>query len=174
MCGNNFRNNTSKSKYCSSGCERTANKSSSKYTEFAKRQREKYKPVKVLFEERQCVECGKLFNANAKSDQHHCSIRCTKKDGKRKRRAVKKSAFIENVYFNQIYDRDGGMCQICHDKQIIDRNLKAPHPLSASIDHVIPLAKGGTHEPSNCQLAHFICNSRKSDKVMDTQLKLAV
>jgi len=40
-------------------------------------------------------------------------------------------------------------------------SLKAPHPLSMSIDHIIPLSRGGTHEPDNVQLAHFICNSIK-------------
>ncbi|WP_354596069.1 HNH endonuclease signature motif containing protein [Streptomyces sp. JL1001] len=33
----------------------------------------------------------------------------------------------------------------------------------ASVDHVVPRALGGTHEPSNLQLAHLYCNQVKSD-----------
>lgn len=33
-----------------------------------------------------------------------------------------------------------------------------------SIDHVIPLARGGQHSWNNVRLAHRICNSLKSDK----------
>ncbi|MFJ9212987.1 HNH endonuclease [Streptomyces sp. NPDC102264] len=33
-----------------------------------------------------------------------------------------------------------------------------------SIDHVIPLARGGTHEPANVQCAHWLCNAIKSDR----------
>lgn len=36
----------------------------------------------------------------------------------------------------------------------------------ATIDHIIPLSKGGTHTYNNVQLAHYICNSKKSDKIL--------
>lgn len=32
-------------------------------------------------------------------------------------------------------------------------------------DHVVPLAKGGTHTADNIRPAHALCNLRKSDKV---------
>jgi 5-methylcytosine-specific restriction endonuclease McrA len=58
--------------------------------------------------------------------------------------------------------RDNGICQICGKK--IATKQRAPHPYSASLDHIIPLAKGGTHEPKNVRLVHFICNSLKGDR----------
>jgi 5-methylcytosine-specific restriction endonuclease McrA len=36
-----------------------------------------------------------------------------------------------------------------------------PEPLAPTIDHIIALANGGTHEPTNVQCAHFICNATK-------------
>lgn len=36
-----------------------------------------------------------------------------------------------------------------------------PDPLAASIDHIVPLAVGGTNDPANLQLSHFRCNWRK-------------
>jgi hypothetical protein len=62
-----------------------------------------------------------------------------------------------------IYKRDGWRCQLCDGK--VDRRLKFPHPRSPSIDHVIPIACGGTDEAANVQLAHFRCNVSKGNRV---------
>ena len=38
--------------------------------------------------------------------------------------------------------------------------------MSATIDHIIPLIRGGSPDDmDNLQLAHFCCNRAKSDKV---------
>ncbi|MEV6398476.1 HNH endonuclease [Streptomyces sp. NPDC051907] len=39
--------------------------------------------------------------------------------------------------------------------------------MSASLDHIIPLARQGDHTRINVQLAHLLCNLRKSDKLLD-------
>ena len=56
------------------------------------------------------------------------------------------------------------ICGICG--QPVDFSLKYPHPLSACIDHIVPIDKGG--HPSaleNLQLAHLSCNRAKWDKL---------
>lgn len=55
-------------------------------------------------------------------------------------------------------------CGICGKP--VDHSLKYPHPMSATIDHIIPVAKNG-HPSSleNLQLSHFSCNRQKSDKL---------
>jgi 5-methylcytosine-specific restriction endonuclease McrA len=40
--------------------------------------------------------------------------------------------------------------------------------MSPTIDHILPLARGGTHEPSNVQAAHFGCNAAKGARVPAT------
>ena len=60
------------------------------------------------------------------------------------------------------------VCAICGKP--VDFNLKYPHPLSATIDHIIPLEKGGhPSDIDNLQLAHRCCNRQKSDKLMPTK-----
>ena len=59
-----------------------------------------------------------------------------------------------------IYERDGWRCQLCGRK--INRRLKHPHPYSKSIDHIVPLSKGGEDAPINVQAAHLRCNISKS------------
>ncbi len=87
----------------------------------------------------------------------------------RKRRAIKKGVFIEMVDRGEIYLRDGGECQICFQK--VKLNLKYPHPKSISIDHIIPLSRGGEHSKENCQLTHLSCNIRMNNK-LNKQLRL--
>lgn len=55
-------------------------------------------------------------------------------------------------------------CGICG--RPVDFNIKVPAPLSAVIDHIIPVAKGGhPSDIENLQLAHWTCNRQKSDKI---------
>lgn len=82
--------------------------------------------------------------------------RALKRNTELVRRARKKNAFIEFVDCAVVFKRDGGVCQICHE--II--GLDVWH-----IDHIKPLAGGGTHEYSNVQLTHGTCNLRKGARV---------
>ena len=60
------------------------------------------------------------------------------------------------------------VCGICGKP--VDFGFKFPHPLSPTIDHIIPVAKGGhPSDMSNLQLAHFTCNRQKSDKIKPAQ-----
>lgn len=57
------------------------------------------------------------------------------------------------------------VCGICG--QEIDPVFKYPHPLSKTVDHIIPVAKGGhPSDLANLQAAHRWCNRQKSDKLM--------
>lgn len=50
-------------------------------------------------------------------------------------------------------------CVICGEDVLFNRSN--PHPLSPSVDHIIPLARGGENTPENCALAHLVCNKSK-------------
>ena len=62
----------------------------------------------------------------------------------------------------EVFDRDAWTCQLCGDP--IDRSARAPDPVSVSIDHIIPVSRGGPHTRANVQAAHRICNQRKGAK----------
>lgn len=84
-------------------------------------------------------------------------------------------------------DRDGAMASLyAHNKKIIvatqsvcaicggivDKSLKAPHPMSASVDHIIPIAKGGhPADISNLQLTHRACNRAKGTKIITEKVQ---
>lgn len=118
-----------------------------------------------------CAGCGAPFTAwTTTGIARFCSRRCGRSYGKDKRRAVKRGAYVADVHRKRIFERDGWRCQLCG--KAVRRNASAPHPLAPTIDHIIPLAQGGTHEPTNVQCAHFLCNSRKGDRAASDQLRL--
>lgn len=112
-----------------------------------------------------CAECGDSFlsKRGPRDGNTYCSTRCKKKTGRRARRAHRHP---RSLSFHKIGERDGWTCALCGDQ--VDRDQVVPHPLAPTLDHILPLSRGGKHEPSNCQLAHFICNSRKGDGVHNT------
>ena len=64
----------------------------------------------------------------------------------------------------QIILKTQRICGICGKP--VDFSYKYPHPLSPSVDHIIPIAKGGhPSDLANLQLAHRTCNRWKSDKL---------
>jgi len=80
----------------------------------------------------------------------------------RKRRALRFNNGHKPYSDNYIFERDGWRCGICGRK--INKKLKWPNPLSASIDHIIPLSNGGSDSPVNLQATHLRCNQGKNNR----------
>lgn len=80
-----------------------------------------------------------------------------------KRRAQKLGTQVEDIRPVDIYERDIWLCGLCLTP--VDPDVSWPDPMSASLDHVLPLSKGGTHTYENVQLAHLTCNVSKGNRV---------
>lgn len=97
-----------------------------------------------------CEHCGKEYI------EHTTSCYCANCRKKIRNRHSSKS-------LKKLYERDKGICYICNglcdwnDKKE-DKGTTIVGNNYPSIDHIIPLAKGGTDEWNNLKLAHFKCN----------------
>ena len=122
---------------------------------------------------RLCVGCEAVWIADSYSRKYckHCkalSDRWRKslwKDAsgyippKQIARARRAGAVIERIDRNVVFTRDGWLCQLCG--QPTNPNARPQDDMRPSIDHIVPLARGGSHTYDNLQTAHRVCNSRK-------------
>ena len=114
-----------------------------------------------------CRVCGRAFVAGlpgvtcsgACGDAHERAVR---REHKHRRRARELSAFIAPVDRYAIYRRDGWECWLCLGP--CDRDADPQSDRAPSLDHIIPLANGGTHEPGNVRTAHRLCNALRSNR----------
>lgn len=128
--------------------------------------------------EHTCAHCTAAFMA--RKGQRYCSRTCyhdhqraaaVHTSGKiytRKQRL--RLQHVEPVSRVAVLERDSWTCHLCSKK--INCQLKYPHAKSASVDHIIPLAEGGTHEMANVRPAHLVCNQTKRDRGGGEQLLL--
>lgn len=108
--------------------------------------------------DRECKHCSLPFRAKT-GKQVFCSKVCQQAARGLRRRGRLAEAFVEDVDKGVVAQRDRWRCQLCRRK--VDGALPWPHPLSWSLDHVIPIVQGGEHSYANTQLTHLICNLKK-------------
>lgn len=154
-CGTEFTNRTGREKFCTRTCSGRA-----------ARARQLDTPLSMT-----CPACGERFQTFDVRTVA-CSTAC--KQWVRKHpgvpRLVDGQCETCGETFRAGRKRDGWICQLCHRR--ISKRLRHPHPLSASLDHVIPLSRGGRHCASNVQAAHLGCNVSKGNRGGNEQLML--
>lgn len=119
--------------------------------------------------EHECAICGCVFVAHyplAKYCSKKCSCKVT-----RIRKRYEGITIDKDITVQKLAKRDHDKCQLCglpvdwNDKYKTDKTIICGD-MYPSIDHIIPISSGGLHAWNNVQLAHRICNTRKSNKVV--------
>lgn len=121
-----------------------------------------------------CKCCGSLFVLTRKGTDY-CSDVCRNKTmnaiAKDKRIKRMRAVIVDrNITLEELYRRSNGRCALCgelcdyNDYYYRGKTFIAGNNYP-SIDHIVPLSKGGLHSWENIQLAHRRCNTVKSDSV---------
>jgi hypothetical protein len=126
--------------------------------------------VEILASPVQCVDCQSLFIRRSLSGimPLRCSVcnhhrtRSRNMQWSGKNRAQEWHVPFENIDPYIVFEEDKWVCGICN--KTVNRQLYKPDLMSPSLDHVVPLSKGGGHVRSNVQLAHLLCNIIKHNK----------
>lgn len=113
--------------------------------------------------------CGAILETHRGS---YCSNSCRMKEYNQRpaakernrlrvhvRRARQFGVDSERFDSSEIFDRDGWVCGIC--ELPVDPAARWPEPGAVTLDHIVPLARGGAHTRANTQCAHAYCNSVK-------------
>jgi len=113
---------------------------------------------------RHCNHCQIAF-VTTNQAQIYCKPECRWQFKRKQRAEIEKKLGTKTQSFKRkIYFRDSGLCGVCQEPILLSDVY--PHPRSLSIDHIVPLSKGGNHAQYNLQITHFICNINKSDKTL--------
>lgn len=113
-----------------------------------------------------------IFISNVEYCSRKCKHKALRMSGRSRdhiKRAVRHGCEWERgVTLKKLLKRDGLRCSICGE--MCDINDKSwgngNGPRYPSMDHIIPIAKGGSHTWNNVQVAHLICNSTKNVKIV--------
>lgn len=116
--------------------------------------------------------CGAIMPVNTQAKYcPDCRRRIGNKRREVSRRIKIRDALVDTgITVMRLYKRDRGVCWICgkpcdqHDWTEKNGTIICGNEYP-SIDHVIPLSKGGKESWDNVKLAHRICNSIKSDQI---------
>lgn len=122
---------------------------------------------------RTCLSCGAEFIGHGQATS--CSLECRKarqRAQRRKEKSLRRKGMrvVERFSPDEIFRRDAFRCQLC--LKALAMGATVPHPLAPTIDHIVPVSRGGEHSRANVQAAHFICNSLRSN-LGAAQLRLA-
>lgn len=82
---------------------------------------------------------------------------------KQKRLERERGAAVEHIDFDALWAKQQGHCALCGEP--IDPALAGPHPQSKSVDHIVPLSKGGKTMQANVQFTHLQCNALKAQRI---------
>ena len=117
---------------------------------------------------RSCANCGALLSPEKRSDAYFCSNDCMQASRNTIKKATSRitargsDGTVHRVRRIDIYERDHWICQLCGTE--VDRSGRHPNPDAPSLDHIVPVARGGTHEASNLQTTHLRCNLARGAK----------
>ena len=165
-CSAAFTTARNQAKFCSAKC-RYANAINTGYS-----QQQYYEKRTKLYPDgtrtHDCGWCGQprtFVIGESVVNAFHDDCRAEAKRAKNRTKTVKRKRGIQSnrISPDQVVKIYGSNCHICTEP--IDLTLLRTSRFGLTIDHVIPLAKGGLDVIENLKPAHWICNIKKSDKL---------
>lgn len=139
--------------------------------------------LKKLDIEYTCDECGEIFTST-RTGIKYCSDKCLKKRNNRVKELMRRKKIFINgsvdrdISLEKLIKRDNNTCYLCGDECDTNDYTKDANgsfivgKKYPSIEHVIPISKGGTHSWDNVKLAHHYCNTIKRDNIHKAICKL--
>lgn len=152
-CGADFESSRRSNIYCSKRCANAAQMAG---------WRERDRAGLGGSQERACAGCGQTFQALT-IRARFCSQICRNRHHGLVRARQFPNPSRADYTDRQVFERDDWTCHLCGGS--IDPALPRLDAMGATIDHLIPLARGGVDELANVAAAHWSCNRAKGDRV---------
>lgn len=115
---------------------------------------------------RTCPHCGNAVPVSNRAKSKFCSAACSK-EAHHLNKNLGRLGFVRA----QIGERDNWTCRIC--RKPVDRSVRYPDSRSASLDHIIPVSRGGKHTFENLRISHLGCNIVRGNRYDIAELGVA-
>ena len=168
ICGKTFITSLSYQILCGSeDCKKAHNLIT--HRERNARHRDRKPKRKIVYDLRECAECGEYFLVDRVMNDKYCSDECRKTaNNRRADKRIPKAQRIDRISLKRLYKRDSGICYLCgglcdwNSKNVSKKGNEYPGDLYPTIEHVVPICDGGLDSWDNVRLAHWKCNLDKS------------
>ena len=67
------------------------------------------------------------------------------------------------------WEASSRICCLCGES--INPDLKSPDPMSPTVEHKVPIARGGRHDIDNIDFAHRVCSSSKGARTTEEYME---
>lgn len=119
---------------------------------------------------RKCRQCHKSFKPATKLTRYCPSCRSPKsrewfRQSRKQRRDTIKAATIQ-IEASDIFERDGWRCYLC-GVELDPASCGSNAPDEATIDHKLPISRGGRHTLENVATCCRACNAIKRERTPD-------
>lgn len=112
-----------------------------------------------------CKDCTRARDAKRRAEVPNVYYELDRLSGFRRRARLAGTQFDRAVSHDSLRARDGDRCAYCDAVMDFTRGRRGRHARNkATIDHVVPIARGGAHTFENTVLACLSCNFSKNDK----------
>jgi hypothetical protein len=149
-CGQEFKPTQPwKQKYCGEHCKNVHKARLRRITKAGDRT-----PIVI----RSCIECSRVFVADARGHSFFCSADCKRAAYRRSKTRLGKP----EVSVQELGDRDSWRCHICG--RAVKSRVYRGRKMDPTIDHLIPYSAGGSHDAVNLALAHLHCNVIRNNR----------
>lgn len=136
----------------------------------ANKRRKAARQLVNLLTPRVCTRCGRVFHSRRAGELLFCSDECRRKEWHSNHydRARKYGGEYERgITLGKLVERDGLECYLCgRTCDWEDKRWGSYGPDHPTIDHVVPLSKGGGHTWENVKVACGRCNADKRDIIL--------
>ena len=169
-CGKHFETELENKVYCSSKCSYEA----------GLREHREENIKNFVPKIRACKECGKMFETKLREqNRQFCCKKCASKYWNRiaksnKITAIRGAKILDkDISLKKLAERDKDICYLCgkpvdwNDKRITEEGYVIAGANYPSIEHVLPICRGGTHSWNNVRLAHRYCNCSKNYRTIE-------
>ncbi len=104
------------------------------------------------------LECREVFKTEKALESNYVS--------RARSRALKYGVdFDQTITRKSVFEKDNGQCYLCKTETQLENIKEGYQPKLSTVDHIVPISKGGSHTWENVRNCCLRCNITKHDRI---------